>query len=481
MIRTIRKARTVTELLILVVIDAATILFIMHLALYFRVHIAPRFSSRFPGEDPRLSWGFVAVVLAMWLFFMFYEGLYQKARSFWDEVRVLWKVIFFSTVGIFAFASMGKFSDRISRTVIVVAGISSLILLPAVRITAKALLRRIGLFKRRVIILGAGKTGELIAGAISNDPNYGYELSAFIDDDPEKEGTLIRGVKVHSGVDMWAQKIQRLDISDVILAMPGIGKDRLAGLINLYQHKAARILFVPDLFGIAVFGTNLQHFFNEQALVFELKNNLANPINLALKRLTDILFCIFVLPFLLVPLSIMMIVIRLSSKGPALYTQERIGRDLKPFKCYKFRTMYDDADGRLKVLLEQSAAAREEWEHYRKLKDDPRVTRVGRLLRVTSMDELPQVFNVLKGEMSLVGPRPVTQEEIDDNYRENADLCFSVPPGMTGLWQVSGRSTTTYGMRIRLDAWYVKNWNLWLDFIILLRTVRALFNRNWAA
>ena len=142
--------------------------------------------------------------------------------------------------------------------------------------------------------------------------------------------------------------------------------------------------------------------------------------------------------------------------------------------------MYRDAEERLAGLLERNPEAQKKWETHWKLDDDPRVTRIGKFLRTTSLDELPQIFNVLRGEMSLVGPRPVTQEEIDKYYKDRADLCFSVLPGITGLWQVSGRSNTSYEYRITLDSWYVRNWNLWLDIVILFKTLRIVIKREGA-
>jgi undecaprenyl-phosphate galactose phosphotransferase len=150
------------------------------------------------------------------------------------------------------------------------------------------------------------------------------------------------------------------------------------------------------------------------------------------------------------------------------------------FLCYKFRTMYRDADARLNDILAADRQAREEWEKFRKLTSDPRITPLGRFLRSSSLDELPQIINVLRGEMSLVGPRPVTAEEIDLYYKESAELCYSVLPGITGLWQVSGRSNTSYDYRISLDSWYVRNWNLWLDVVILLKMIYVVSKKEGA-
>ena len=419
-------------------------------------------------------------VLVVWVFFFYYEGLYTKRFSFWDEIRVLWKVSFFSTVGVFTIVSIGKLSDEMSRTVVALMGAISLLYLPLIRMMVKKVLRRLGFLKRRVLILGAGKTGKLIVRALKKEPNYGYEIKGFLDDDPGKFGGEMEGVKIHRGTDRAATYINRCGIDDLVIAMPGAGKERLQGLINGLQHKVDRILFVPDIFGIAVLGTNLQHFFHEEAFAFEMKNNLANPFNIFIKRSFDILMSIVLLPILFFPMALISFLIRVGSPGRAIFSQERVGRKGTTFRCYKFRTMYDDAENRLEGLLQDDPEVKNRWEQYWKLNDDPRVTKIGRFLRTTSLDELPQILNVLKGEMSFVGPRPVTQDEIDKHYREMAELCFSVLPGITGLWQVSGRSNTSYDYRIALDSWYVRNWNLWLDIVILFKTVKIVVKREGA-
>ncbi len=438
----------------------------------FYAGFPPTLSFRGPAE---IWW-----VFAVWIFLFYYEGLYTKRFSFWDEVRALWKVSFFSTVGVFTVLSIGKLGEVMSRTIVVVMWIISIPLLPVVRGIAKKALMRLGFLKRRVLILGAGETGKLILKALRKEPNYGYEILGFVDDDPRKYGMKIDGVKVHRGIDRTNEYIKGCNIEDLFIAMPGAGKERLQGLINSLQHKVERILFVPDIFGIAVTGTNLQHFFHEEAFAFEMKNNLSNPLNIFIKRCFDIVVSVLMLPFLSVPMAFIAALIRLDSKGQAIFSQERIGKKGATFHCYKFRTMYEDAEERLTGLLDGDPDARRHWETHWKLNEDPRVTRIGRFLRRTSLDELPQIFNVLKGQMSLVGPRPVTKDEIDLYYKDMAELCFCVLPGITGLWQVSGRSNTSYDYRISLDSWYVRNWNLWLDVVILLKTIRIVIRREGA-
>ncbi len=466
------------EITLLIIIDLVTVFISLEISIFLRKKVLP-FFLRFP-EFPPIDFTFFWWIFPVWLLFFIYEGLYTKRFSFWDEVKAMWKVTFFSTVAVFSILYLGKMGERVSRTVLVLTGIISLPLLPLMRINIKRLLMKTGFLRSRVIILGAGKTGELVINAIKKDSNLGFDVIGFLDDDPQKVGKEIHGVKVHHGVEKAHRYINRCRIHDIVIAMPGLERQRLIKIINNLQHKARNILFIPDLFGIAILGTDLQHFFQEQTIGLEIKNNLARPINIFIKRMFDFTVGLILLVVFFIPIIIISILILANSKGPAIYSQERIGKGNRPFKCYKFRTMHHDAEERFNDIIKSNPHTLVEWENHYKLKDDPRVTGIGAFLRKTSLDELPQLFNVLRGEMSLVGPRPVTRREIEEYYKEDANLCFSVPPGITGLWQVSGRSNTTYEHRIALDSWYVRNWNLWLDIVILLKTVRIVIKKEGA-
>jgi undecaprenyl-phosphate galactose phosphotransferase len=239
-------------------------------------------------------------------------------------------------------------------------------------------------------------------------------------------------------------------------------------------------MVIPDMKGIALQNTDLSHLFIEELFLMNIKNNLKSLTNRFIKRFFDIAVSIVFMPVLLPLIGIIGIIIRLDSPGFAIYAHDRIGKLGKPFRCYKFRTMHRDAEEQLKEILNQDESIRNEWLKNWKLKDDPRLTQVGRFLRKTSLDELPQIFNVMKGEMSLVGPRPVTGEEIERHYKEAAELCCSVLPGITGLWQISGRTNTGYEHRVRLDSWYIMNWSLWLDIAILFKTMKVVINAEGA-
>ncbi len=478
--KTFNRLKTIAEILITFALDIFSLLAIFQLAVIIRTDILPLIYTGFPPEELLFkSLKNICWIFLIWIFFFYYEGLYTKRFSFWDEIKALWNVSIFSTAGIFTIVSIGKLSGEISRTIIILMGILAILFLPLIRVASKKILRRLGFLKRRVLILGAGETGRLIARALRKEPNYGYEVIGFLDDDPEKVGKAIDGTKVHRGIDRALTYLKGSNITDIFIAMPGAGKEKLQELINNLQHKVERILFVPDMFGIAVLGTTLQHFFYEQAFAVEMKNNLSRPLNIFIKKCFDLFVSILLIPFLFIPVVILAILIKLNSKGPAIFSQERIGKKGKRFRCFKFRTMYADAEASLTELLESNPETKKEWEQAWKIKDDPRITRIGKFLRKTSLDELPQLINVLRGEMSLVGPRPYLSRELDF-LKNSMELVFCVQPGITGLWQVSGRSSTSYDYRIALDSWYVRNWNLWLDIVILFKTVRTVFKQEGA-
>lgn len=193
-----------------------------------------------------------------------------------------------------------------------------------------------------------------------------------------------------------------------------------------------------------------------------------------LKRAFDLAFSFLFLTFFSPFFLILALSIRISSHGRAIYSHERIGRGGKAFKCYKFRTMYEDAESRLEALLRSNPTLREEWNRSFKLKNDPRITPFGRFLRKTSLDELPQFWNVFKGDLSIVGPRPVVQEELNHHFGVKAYKILSIRPGLTGLWQVSGRSDTSYETRIRLDETYVDTQSFFLDLKLILKTIPCM-------
>jgi len=199
-----------------------------------------------------------------------------------------------------------------------------------------------------------------------------------------------------------------------------------------------------------------------------------------MKRLFDIVFSVFAI-IITLPITIpIAIIIKLTDGGSIIYGHERVGKGGRKFKVLKFRSMYIDADKKLKEILKNDPKAKEEWEKTFKLKNDPRITPIGKFLRKTSLDELPQFINVLKGEMSVVGPRPVVEEELKKYYKDKAELYKSVKPGVTGYWQVEGRNDTDYEERIKMDEYYIKNRSFLMDLKIILKTIKVMITGKGA-
>lgn len=215
------------------------------------------------------------------------------------------------------------------------------------------------------------------------------------------------------------------------------------------------------------------NFFSSQGLTVQIKHK---PI----KRIFDILFSLSALSLCMPLFLVVALIVKLSSKGPIFFSHTRIGRGGEKFKCYKFRTMYPDAEERLRDILSNCTKTREEWENFHKLKQDPRITPIGSFLRKTSLDEFPQFWNVLKGDLSVVGPRPVVEAEIIKHYGVKAMDILQFRPGITGPWQVSGRNDISYDNRIKLDQKYVENQSLLLDIKLIAKTIPAIFNSKGA-
>ena len=474
--------KTILKVLCLIIVDLLAFYTALFTAWVVRAVVLPSFLADLPPfqQFPYSYFFSLWWIPAIFIFFLFYEDLYERNFPFWDEVRITVKAISLATLMVMAIVTLGKMQDMISRLVLLGTWAASLFTFPLFRLWGKKFFYRAGLLRERVLILGAGNAGRLVMEGLQREKNMGYDVIGFLDDDESKHGNMMQGKKVFGRVKHFPKFIKDLAIATVIIAMPSLSPEKLSRLTASVQNHSPNTMVIPDLKGIALLNTGLVHFFYEELFLMNIRNNLKSAPNRFIKRLFDITVSVASLPLLLPVIGIIGAVIRLETPGPAIYAHDRIGKNGKTFRCYKFRTMHKDAEEKLRVILKSNDQLRTEWEENWKLKDDPRVTTIGRFLRGTSLDELPQLFNVIKGEMSLVGPRPVTRHEMDAHYREMGKVCFSVPPGISGLWQVSGRSDTGYEYRVKLDAWYIMNWSLWFDIAILFKTIRVVAKREGA-
>ncbi|GHV51921.1 undecaprenyl-phosphate galactose phosphotransferase WbaP [Spirochaetia bacterium] len=338
------------------------------------------------------------------------------------------------------------------------------------------ILNKTGLGGIPAVIYGSGSTGKLITDRLLGNRQTGY-VPVLILDDEKNGGDEYRGIPIIHDTGIGPEIVKRYKIKMAIVAMPTMEQKELAKLLN-YSISAFRYnVLIPDFFSAANIWMSVRDF--DGVLGFVTNHRLRMFWNLAIKRIQDLLLVIVGGLILLPMLLFIALLVKITSPGPVLYGHKRLGKDGRYFRAYKFRSMVSDSEERLKALLESDPDARKEWELSHKLKNDPRVTKIGKILRRISFDEFPQLINILKGEMSLVGPRPIVDDEVE-KYGEDFKRIFSVKPGLTGLWQVSGRSDTDYAERVSLDTYYLQSWSVWLDIWIIFKTIDAIFKGKGA-
>ena len=324
-----------------------------------------------------------------------------------------------------------------------------------------------------VVVYGGASTGRLLLAALQDSPSYGYFPVGIFDDSAALQHTQIRGVPV---LGTSADTLDNVPMA--VLAMPGVGPGRVRELLEGPLSVYRSVVIIPDLFEVESLWMQACDF--SGVLGLQVKRNLLDPVSMLVKRSFDLLGTLLFAP-LWVPLCLLLaLLIWLDTRANPLFLQRRVGKSGEVFATWKFTTMYPDAEALLERTLAGNPALRAEWDANHKLKNDPRVTRVGGLLRKTSLDEVPQLVNVLLGQMSLVGPRPLPQYHLQELSSPVQGLRQRVRPGMTGLWQVSGRSAAgNLGME-RWDPYYVRNWSMWLDLVILLRTLQVVLRGSGA-
>lgn len=409
-----------------------------------------------------------------------YRRTYDRRLPFWEETRELIAGLTMGFIMAFALVSIGKLTGQISRLLIAMTFFFSLLSLPLVRWLVKMVLFRFSAFRRRAVVLGAGTVGQELVKGIAGEPFLGYEVIGFLDDDPGKHGRYVAGKKVFGPIERVSRFVSMLGVESVFIAVPSFSAKRISEIFANLQGLVREVSIVPEFRDIGMLNADLSCLVAQKLLLIRVQNNLQSLVNRIIKRGFDLVLSLAMIP-VFAPLALLiMVLIRLDSPGSPIFVQQRLGRDGKLFRLYKFRTMYENSDEILEGYFKSRPEALKEWEQYRKLRNrDPRVTRVGRFLRYTSLDELPQFINVLKGDMSLIGPRPYLLEE-KEGMNGLESIILLTWPGLSGLWQVSGRNEMPFQDRLKVDAWYVLNWSLWLDITILLRTINVILRGRGA-
>jgi len=377
-----------------------------------------------------------------------YEGIYNHRYDFWHESRVIIKGLIFSLLIILAYLALTKSIQDYSRAVIIFSFLFMTFLLPLSKNICKKILFKLGLWKRSVKIYG---DDLFLQKEIFGNHYLGYV---------EANGQAPKTVFINSSNE---------DL------------DTLKQIINKEIGKSHEVIFIPLMDDYDLTHSHIYRLSNTRTNLIVFQNRLKSSYRLWVKKFSDLLMSLIIFP-LLVPIMLF-IAYKIRKEEPSssiLFKQERLGQDGKVFVCYKFRTMFEESDDKLNAYLKEHPEELEYYSIYHKYQNDPRITKIGDKLRRTSLDELPQIFNVFKNEMSFIGPRPYMLNE-KEKIGKDIDTVLTVKPGITGLWQVSGRSDVDFHSRVELDVWYIRNWNLWMDLVILLKTVKTVLVRDGAS
>lgn len=407
--------------------------------------------------DERLPALFATSAVAA-LYFLF-SGHYNLRIPFWEEARAV------ATASVLGLLVEGFLLYANKADVSRAAMFLSWLLVPFVVMWLRSVLRNMlskhGIIGTRAIVFGKVAEATRAADIVGSDRHLGIEVVAMQDTVSVEEASAA---------------LEDARATDAILALSCADESEIALAADL-RRRGYSICVIPPAMGLSA-SMNVHYILGRDAILLSSRPEITPRLNRAAKRTFDIVVSGAILAALSVPMAVVAGLVALDGGSP-FFSHQRVGRNGRKFGCLKFRSMRVDAEARLEDYLSSDPAARESWERSRKLANDPRITRFGNFIRKTSIDELPQLVNVIRGDMSLVGPRPVTESELD-NYGDARALYTAVSPGVTGLWQVSGRSDLSYERRVALDAWYVENWSPWHDIAILSKTVPAVLGRGGA-
>ena len=472
-----RKSHTVSSILpplLFMLFDYVGIVLTQYMAFYIRNAVDFWNGYTYDYNDTYI---FVGVPL-LFLIFLSHSRSYRQMKPVVETMREIFMSVFYGWMASIILIYFLKAGEYASRTFMLIFGILVLCNVCIIRYAILKFLKLKNIFSEPVVIIGAGLTAEKLIKFWREDLGYRYDIVGLIDDNPISK-TLPKEFPILGGFHMAKKIVRRLNIQTVIIAAPGITKERLQEIITEIQPRVKNISFIPDLIGTPMASVDASILFSEKILMLNLRNNLSRAYNRIFKRIFDLTLTIIggiIISPILLGIAIATCI---SNRGGIIFSHKRVGMYGKTFYCYKFQTMVKNADKVLEKYLAENPAARREWEATFKLTNDPRVTKLGNFLRRTSLDELPQLWNVILGDMSLVGPRPIIEEEVP-RYGKNIREYYMVLPGITGMWQVSGRSDTTYPERVAMDTWYVRNWSVWIDIMYLFKTVKAVITERGA-
>ena len=430
--------RNILHNIILFMVDTILLIALFYLSTSIRASLS---GEEIPVFNTIELSNFIFIIFII-LFFMHNEKIYHFRYDFWQETKKILKSIFLSYLMALTLLALMKTNFEYSRLFLTIYFISAMLLLPLSKRTLKKILYAFDFFKNPILILGDPKEIKILEDE--------FKKNFYL-------GQVVTDREYHS----------------VVIISKGIKKEILDQKIENYLKQKVDLYIIPYLRDINFVHSNILEYYNIRTNAIHIENRLLIRRNIWIKQLFDILLTLFVLPLFLIIHIILSLLIKLDSKGSIFFRQHRLGKDNQDFLCYKYRTMHEQSNELLQKYLEKNPDEVIYYKNYHKYQNDPRVTKIGKILRATSLDELPQIINILKGEMSWVGPRPYMLNE-SEKLGENLSFILRVKPGITGLWQVSGRNNLTFKERNELEVWYIKNWLLWDDFVILVKTIKVV-------
>lgn len=399
---------------------------------------------------------------------------YSVRLPFWDEIKKVASAMGFAALihGFLQFASKSDFSRLWLMSGWMFAGVGMVCL----RAAWRTWLRRQGRWTIPTLLVGKGSCVDHVRAALSSEPALGYDIVGQIDD---------IAAALRTCGNSWKNLCQKHGAAYIMLAFGEYDTQQGEQALAQLMREDLPFTIAPSLYKAPVFGMMPQYFFNHDVMLLTHNHGLDRGLPCMIKRAFDIVVSGLAL-VMLSPLFLMLTLLIRLDGGAAFYGQKRLGINGRTFNCLKFRSMIVNSDEVLQKYLSENAEAHAEWKRDFKLRKDPRITAVGNFLRKTSLDELPQLINVLRGDMSIVGPRPIiagprpiigTETE---KYGHDISHYYRVRPGVTGLWQVSGRNDVSYAQRVHMDSWYVRNWSLWHDIAIIFKTIPVVLKRRGA-
>ncbi|MEA1920268.1 MAG: sugar transferase [Campylobacterota bacterium] len=441
--------RKLTSLTILILTDSLALYGALYLGHLTRLYLEK--TTLFSGYQGDLERFYLSGLLfLLFILINFALGLYTKRNDFWEELRRSYMAAFLLLIATVMTLFVTKSTEEFSRTLYILMFFNLLWIVPLTRLTCKKLLHQFGLWHINAYLVGNIDQIKKLQYDLRINWYLGY-----------RSVTSIKKAKI------------------VFIATREMSISKLETLIHRYKKQVQEVILIPFLHNISFANAEIIDLRIGRMSFINIQNQLFIRKNIFIKKTAEFFMILLLLPFILLTLLFITFIIKLDSRGAVFFKQKRLGRDGKIFSCYKFRTMHVDNEHLLESHLKAHPEEIENYAKYHKYENDPRITGAGKWLRRFSLDELPQIINVFRFEMNLIGPRPYMIHE-KKKIGQDLETILHVRPGLTGLWQISGRNDLDFFERTELDVWYIQNWSLWLDFIIFVKTFLVLVTRRGA-